>query len=84
MRSTPTVGLISLAITLLLMAAGTAVVLTVAESSQDSDKNEKREQILASNLQVRTTESVTIEMQNGLVEALEQVRHIPPRAYIDC
>ena len=75
------VVLIPLVVTLLFIAAGTAVVLTAAESSKESDKNEKREHILASNLQVRTTESVTVEMKNGLVGALEQVRHYPPRAY---
>jgi len=72
-KSKPTVALIPLVMTLLLIAAGTIGVLTAAESSKDSDRKDEREQILASNLQVRTTDSVTIEMQNGLVQALEQV-----------
>ena len=73
-KSKATVAIIPLVITVLSLLLGIFVLLSSAASSKDSDKNNKREQILASNLQVRTTESVTLEMQSGLVEALEQVR----------
>eukprot|EP00959_Pyramimonas_sp_CCMP1952_P429135 8987612-Pyramimonas_sp.AAC.2 len=65
-KSKATVAIIPLVITVLSLLLGIFVLLSSAASSKDSDKNNKREQILASNLQVRTTEFVTLEMQSGL------------------